>query len=650
MPVLKICRICLDINVRGYSFDLKNLREEYEDVTGVKLHQGDGFPHWVCFECAALLHKYHKFKEKCHKGQKILERLQNAQPISYKAISCINRFTEDLHSKISLVVTDSHTKTFIFKHQNSILRKELEKRKLVTVKEVIYYDSEGSIKQEDVKSKEVLINKQEKDNETAIKTEHVPAETVEQDISMDLDNEVSMDVGNASSDDENIFLDIVKKAVNGENQLVFLDGVKDEPINDSNKAKPRKFTQRKKEYLSMEYWKKYRLTEEEANATFSRKEHSDKYVKANYNMCGVSFVSEAGLAQHCRIKHFDKHTVIVHSSTFYTHVRMAHRSGHICSMCGVSFVSEAGLAQHCRIKHFAKHTVIVHSSTFYTHVRVAHRSGHICSMCGVSFVSEAGLAQHCRIKHFDKHTVIVHSSTFYTHVRVAHRSGHICRIKHFAKHTVIVHSSTFYTHVRMAHRSGHICSMCGVSFVSEAGLAQHCRIKHFAKHTVIEHSSTFYTHVRMAHRSGHICSMCGVSFVSEAGLAQHCRIKHFAKHTVIVHSSTFYTHVRVAHRSGHICSIMCGVSFVSEAGLAQHCRIKHFDKHTVIVHSSTFYTHVRMAHRSGHICSMCGVSFETSSETAEKNIYCEKCDLKFVSQSAFNLHLSHSDMHADGIE
>lgn len=164
---------------------------------------------------------------------------------------------------------------------------------------------------------------------------------------MDLDNNVSMDVGNASSDDENTFLDIVKRAVNGENQLVFLDGVKEEPITDSNKAKPRKFTQRKKEYLSMEYWKKYRLSEEEANATFSRKEHSDKYVKANYKChnCFKGFSKLEMLMRHVKMKH-DEVRALRFPRTPHSTFRLNYEK---CRTCITLIILDSSTAYFCKI-------------------------------------------------------------------------------------------------------------------------------------------------------------------------------------------------------------------------------------------------------------------------------------------------------------
>lgn len=42
----------------------------------------DDLPHYFCFECAMLLHKFHKFKEKCYLGQKILKEILEKGPVS----------------------------------------------------------------------------------------------------------------------------------------------------------------------------------------------------------------------------------------------------------------------------------------------------------------------------------------------------------------------------------------------------------------------------------------------------------------------------------------------------------------------------------------------------------------------------------------
>lgn len=200
-----------------------------------------------------------------------------------------------MRSAVSVVVKNQHTKTYTFKHGSKLKKKE--RKKSIPIVEEVHYDGDEKIKHEEAENLTAL-------HEDMVIKEQYPS--IKEEPTSEETNDVSIDADNSrvdtSSDDENIFLNIIKKAVNGENQLVFLDGVKD-PIID--KTKPKKFMKRKKEYLSMEYWKKYRLTEEEAIVEFKRKELSDKYLKANYKChnCLKGFSKLEMLMRHVKLKH-----------------------------------------------------------------------------------------------------------------------------------------------------------------------------------------------------------------------------------------------------------------------------------------------------------------------------------------------------------
>lgn len=43
----------------------------------------DNLPKCYCYECAAMLHKFHKFKEKCFIGDKVLKQLLWKGPVSF---------------------------------------------------------------------------------------------------------------------------------------------------------------------------------------------------------------------------------------------------------------------------------------------------------------------------------------------------------------------------------------------------------------------------------------------------------------------------------------------------------------------------------------------------------------------------------------
>lgn len=228
--------------------------------------------------------------------------------ISYKTVESIDRKQENLLTTLSLFIKDKHSKTYTCKHPCNFLK---EKKVLPTVEEVIYYNSdvETSIKPDH--KEEITLNKEG----IIVQDQKAEVENIKTELSYETPEDNTMDVDNIStghlSDDDNIFLDIVKKAVNGENQLVFLDGMKDEPV-DNKKMVPKKFMKKKKEYLNMEYWKKYRLTEEEAGIEFKRRENSDKYVKANYKCqnCFKGFSKLEMLMRHLKSKHDEVRIVI----------------------------------------------------------------------------------------------------------------------------------------------------------------------------------------------------------------------------------------------------------------------------------------------------------------------------------------------------
>ncbi|XP_069355744.1 uncharacterized protein [Maniola hyperantus] len=80
MSELKICRICLRTESKVYNYEQFQLKSYYEEVLALKVSETDELPHYFCFECATLLHKFHKFKEKCYTGQKILKELLRKGP------------------------------------------------------------------------------------------------------------------------------------------------------------------------------------------------------------------------------------------------------------------------------------------------------------------------------------------------------------------------------------------------------------------------------------------------------------------------------------------------------------------------------------------------------------------------------------------
>ncbi|XP_039745402.1 uncharacterized protein LOC120623430 isoform X2 [Pararge aegeria] len=93
MSELKICRICLRTEAKVYNYDQFQLKSYYEEVLALKVSETDELPHYFCFECATLLHKFHKFKEKCYSGQKALKDMLSKGPAGIIELSKLSTKT-----------------------------------------------------------------------------------------------------------------------------------------------------------------------------------------------------------------------------------------------------------------------------------------------------------------------------------------------------------------------------------------------------------------------------------------------------------------------------------------------------------------------------------------------------------------------------
>nr|XP_032514795.1 uncharacterized protein LOC116768231 [Danaus plexippus plexippus] len=78
MEELKVCRICLVMDVKMHDLCSHPLDVYYENVIGgnvLKMVQLRGY---ACYMCAPMLRKFHFFREKCLKGQTELYGLLNS--------------------------------------------------------------------------------------------------------------------------------------------------------------------------------------------------------------------------------------------------------------------------------------------------------------------------------------------------------------------------------------------------------------------------------------------------------------------------------------------------------------------------------------------------------------------------------------------
>ncbi|XP_006811629.1 uncharacterized protein LOC102807889 [Saccoglossus kowalevskii] len=197
--------------------------------------------------------------------------------------------------------------------------------------------------------------------------------------------------------------------------------------------------------------------------------------------CGLSFINEASLDQHCR----DEHSVLPSSGVGPTY----------CLYCGQLFGSQVGLHKHYSVKHGTT-PPISHASTGHdydgrqqrldsmqytrpqsasaatgstgsTMTRVGPAS---CSFCGQMFASQVGLQKHCRAKHGDFVRAAEMNETYTWQKGMQQRSLPcvFCR-QNFMQPQALEH------HYRNQHQVPYVytCNDCCAPFTTPGALIQH---------------------------------------------------------------------------------------------------------------------------------------------------------------------------------
>ncbi|XP_068625022.1 oocyte zinc finger protein XlCOF6-like [Battus philenor] len=351
MSNLKICRICLRTEAKVYKYDQFQLKSYYEEVMALKVNESDGLPQYFCYECSTILHKFHKFKEKCYRGQKVFKELLWRGPVTYETLYKVDRLSNGLQSDVSIIAVTNRVKTY---------------------------------KTIDSKIQEVTENDKEELDDNYIS-----------------DNSIDNKEPNSP---KTVFIDIKKECIQLENEY----------IQSRRKSKSGDEGNTKKRLLDAGSWKVYTLSEEDAVKEFRLRAEEQKYLSASFKCqdCFKGFSKEDMLKRHIQLRHseelgcfecrfcrmrfkWDCH-LRRHMRQHYTKYECL-RCHLICPLENTAILHEeyhSGVTKTCN--HCGQQ--FRHSSTYYTHLRT-HRSEFVCSSCGASFVSEAGLHQHKRVKH-----------------------------------------------------------------------------------------------------------------------------------------------------------------------------------------------------------------------------------------------------------
>lgn len=110
MYILKACAVCFSTDVKLYSLNLGQLRQEFHLISGIQVcivyyrkdrrkvindlfyyyvnaqacstgaiglqtSCGDGLPDYLCYQCTALVRSFKRFRDKCHRARYALKEL-----------------------------------------------------------------------------------------------------------------------------------------------------------------------------------------------------------------------------------------------------------------------------------------------------------------------------------------------------------------------------------------------------------------------------------------------------------------------------------------------------------------------------------------------------------------------------------------------
>ncbi|KAL0812111.1 hypothetical protein ABMA28_009491 [Loxostege sticticalis] len=532
MSTLKICRICLRTGAKMYKFDRFQLLYFYEQVMSLKVNEKDGLPQHFCYECAALLQKFHEFKEKCFRGLIALKKMLWKGQITYKGIDNVDRIAIKLASPLDVLTVSKRVKTVStiekqeiddikdeddgtdHKEENIVsdsdnddeVLSKVKRRKSVTSD---YENDEEDTKKHKTKHKSIIFECDSDKEEVKSKTQKVKSKRrkslVEKDrvkprdrqakrkkksfYESDLEDDFSTECKVKSRESSVSGFDDTEPAIFVEEKPMHSDTELDITFEDGSKPSGSTtiFVDEKKE-LPPEP-EPEPVKETKAKGTKGPKKskwNAKNKVLESGNWKKYSLSEDEALEQF-RAKAMDPKYI---AAPFK------------CADCFKGFSKEEILKRHRRL----------HDAAI---------GNFECRFCRMRFKIDCRLRKHMRA-HYTKYECL--------------RCNLICPIEltallHEELHNGVVkkceqcneefrHRSTYYTHMR-THRSEHVCTLCGASFVSPAGLHQHKKKKHFDNQVEEDEAN--------GDEKQTYCKKCDIRFETRAAYTEH--LFHSAMHT-----------------------------------------------------------------------------------------------------------------------
>ncbi|XP_026729774.1 zinc finger protein 420-like [Trichoplusia ni] len=603
MYILKACAVCFSTDVKLYSLNLGQLRQEFHLISGIQTSCGDGLPDYLCYQCTALVRSFKRFRDKCHRARYALKELLSIKKqINASDLNNVNRSLLGISptlSYMSLDKTHCEQAKFQWKKLNHIDWWSKSKGDPCPVAHCSTLTSDDTFNIQPPLPVEIEFT------ENNIKTDKEEPINEELDISYEPSKDETVDSQMTENTDvDNSFVD--NDNYESDNQV--LNEYSNAMCKVEATADGAEGSKNDEEYATM-----IAISLKEAKAAIEVYKMFS-LGKFRCEICHKAYYNENRLKIHLRMH--DKHVSGSYRCTlceyYYktefllkTHMTEKHMFKYLCKKCPEVSFDRTSAKQHYIWTHLQKGSKKdanwYESRPSWLSKTGGKRIKGVVTLRPVKKMKKVpeDFLIYSPIAHEEQYTLVQERQKSRNYQEAKYKC-HLC----YRGFRVM---STYTKHMKKhdPEQSGYLqCDMCKLQFTDHRKMYKHMNITHLYKYS---------------------CQMC--SFVCyNRGQAQmhyrwHKNVTYSCPHCnkEFMKASTRLTHIRVKHPSMNLCNL-CGHSFVSDTGL---------------------YCHKQIAHTKEEI----ELSSKVVANPADPS-YCADCNIQFVSAAAYDTHLGSSYKHA----